>query len=178
MRILGNSGQPELQEMVAGDDLILTCEVSRANATIQWLFNEKPLLPDSRTNIESHGTLHKLTVSNIQPSDSGKYVCDAVDDKMLIVIKVQGMKHHSLQSRHKYMIYIIIYIYIKKEESLCSENIVADLINVSKLRVTLLLPSTPENKDAIKDALNVRTEYSFLVNQRTKRVQQENNIKK
>uniref|UniRef100_W5L213 Obscurin-like protein 1 n=1 Tax=Astyanax mexicanus TaxID=7994 RepID=W5L213_ASTMX len=89
VRILGNSGQPDVQEMVAGDDLILACEVSRANAPVHWLFNEKPLLPDSRINIESYGTLRKLTISNIQPSDSGKYMCDAADDKMLTVIKVQ-----------------------------------------------------------------------------------------
>ncbi|XP_066519296.1 obscurin-like protein 1a [Hoplias malabaricus] len=89
VKILGNSGQPDVQEMVSGDDLILACEVSRANAPVQWLFNEKPLLPDSRTYIESYGTLHKIIISDIQPSDSGKYVCDAVDDKMMTVIKVQ-----------------------------------------------------------------------------------------
>ncbi|XP_072539034.1 obscurin-like protein 1a [Salminus brasiliensis] len=89
VKIMGNSMQPDVQEMVSGDDLILACEVSRANALVQWLFNEKPLLPDSRTYIESYGTLRKLIISNIQPSDSGKYMCDADDDKMLTVIKVQ-----------------------------------------------------------------------------------------
>ncbi|XP_017571264.1 obscurin-like protein 1a isoform X2 [Pygocentrus nattereri] len=89
VKILGNSGQSDVQEMVEGDDLVLACEVSRANAPVQWLFNEKPLLPDSRTYIESYGTLRKLIISNMQPSDSGKYMCDAVDDKMMTVVKVQ-----------------------------------------------------------------------------------------
>lgn len=90
MKIIGNSGDPDYQEMVTGDELILACEVSRANAAVTWLFNDKPLVPNERTCIESHGTLRKLTLSNILLSDSGKYMCDAVDDKMITVVKVQG----------------------------------------------------------------------------------------
>lgn len=89
VKIIGNSGDPDYQEMVTGDDLILACEVSRANAPVKWLFNEKVLIPDERTHIESQGTLRKLTISTILVSDSGKYMCDAVDDKMLTVVKVQ-----------------------------------------------------------------------------------------
>ncbi|XP_026875960.2 LOW QUALITY PROTEIN: obscurin-like protein 1a [Electrophorus electricus] len=90
VKILGNSGQSDYQEMLAGDDLILACEVSRENAPVQWLFNETALLSDSRMHIESYGTLRKLIVSNVQPSDSGTYTCDAVDDKMVSSVKVQA----------------------------------------------------------------------------------------
>lgn len=76
--------------MVAGDDLILACEVSRANAPVQWYCNDRLLATDSRTYIESYGTLRKIIISNIQPSDSGKYVCDAMDDKMISVVRIQG----------------------------------------------------------------------------------------
>ncbi|KAG7234397.1 hypothetical protein INR49_004814 [Caranx melampygus] len=88
--IVGNSLDPEYQEMVAGDDLILACEVSRANAPVQWYCNDRLLTSDSRVYIESYGTLRKIIISNIQPSDSGKYVCDAVDDKMTSVVRIQG----------------------------------------------------------------------------------------
>lgn len=90
VKIIGNSGDPDYQEMVTGDDLILSCEVSRASAPVKWLFNDKPLVPDERTDIESNGTLRKLTLSNIVLSDSGKYMCDAVDDQMITIVKVQG----------------------------------------------------------------------------------------
>lgn len=90
MTIVGNSNDLEFQEMVAGDDLILACEVSRVNAPVQWYFNDKLLTNDSRTYIESYGTLRKIIISNIQPSDSGQYVCNAVDDKMICVVRIQG----------------------------------------------------------------------------------------
>ncbi|KAF7230095.1 obscurin-like protein 1a [Nothobranchius furzeri] len=87
--IVGNSCDPDYQEMMAGDDLILACEVSRANAPVQWYFNDGLLASDSRTCIESYGTLRKLIISCIQPSDSGKYVCDAVTDKMVNIVRIQ-----------------------------------------------------------------------------------------
>lgn len=90
MTIVGNSSDPDIQEMVPGDDLILACEVSRASAPVQWYCNDKLLTSDSRTYIESYGTLRKIIISCVQPSDSGKYVCDAVDDKMISVVRIQG----------------------------------------------------------------------------------------
>ncbi|XP_038136864.1 obscurin-like protein 1a [Cyprinodon tularosa] len=89
VKIVGNSYDPDYQELMAGDDLILACEVSRANAPVQWYCNDRPLTSDSRTFIESYGTLRKLIISNIETSDSGKYVCDAVTDKMINVIRIQ-----------------------------------------------------------------------------------------
>ncbi|TNN80847.1 Obscurin-like protein 1 [Liparis tanakae] len=87
--IVGNSNDADYQEMAAGDDLILACEVSRDNAPVQWFWNDKLLTSDPRTHIESYGTLRKIIISNIQPSDSGKYTCDAVDDKMVNVVRIQ-----------------------------------------------------------------------------------------
>ncbi|XP_068575863.1 obscurin-like protein 1a [Cebidichthys violaceus] len=87
--IVGNSNDADHQEMVAGDDLILACEVSRASAPVQWYCNDKLLTGDPRTSIESYGTLRKIIISNVQPSDSGKYVCDAADDKMISVVRIQ-----------------------------------------------------------------------------------------
>ncbi|XP_037330512.2 obscurin-like protein 1a [Pungitius pungitius] len=87
--IVGNSNDSDNQEMVEGEDLILACEVSRANAPVQWYCNDRLLTSDSRTNIESYGTLRKIIISNVQASDSGKYVCDAVDDKMISAVRIQ-----------------------------------------------------------------------------------------
>ncbi|KAK2857016.1 hypothetical protein Q5P01_005751 [Channa striata] len=87
--IVGNSADPDYQNMVAGDDLILACEVSRSSAPVQWYCNDRLLTEDSRTHIETYGTLRKIIISNVQPSDSGNYVCDAIDDKMISVVRIQ-----------------------------------------------------------------------------------------
>uniref|UniRef100_A0AAV2L9H2 Ig-like domain-containing protein n=1 Tax=Knipowitschia caucasica TaxID=637954 RepID=A0AAV2L9H2_KNICA len=89
VRIVGNSSDVDYQEMVAGDELILACEVSRVDAPVRWFWNDRPLLPDSRVVIQSSGTLHKLIISDIQTSHSGQYVCDALDDRMVSVVRVQ-----------------------------------------------------------------------------------------
>ncbi|KAJ3584451.1 hypothetical protein NHX12_014946, partial [Muraenolepis orangiensis] len=87
--IVGNSNDPEYQEMVAGDDLFLACEVSRANAPVQWFRDGTPLTGDARTLVETYGTLRKIIVSNVRPEDSGTYTCDAVDDKMVSVVRIR-----------------------------------------------------------------------------------------
>lgn len=90
VQIIGNSGHPEHHILVAGDDLILECEVSRPNAIVQWLRNDELLKPDTHIQIESHDVVRKLVLSALQPSDSGKYICDAVDDKLVTIVEIQG----------------------------------------------------------------------------------------
>uniref|UniRef100_A0A673G4J3 Obscurin-like protein 1 n=1 Tax=Sinocyclocheilus rhinocerous TaxID=307959 RepID=A0A673G4J3_9TELE len=87
--IVGNSEKPEHHILMTGDELILECEVSRVNAIVQWYFNGRLLQEDSCTHIESRDTTRKLVISELQTSDSGEYLCDAIDDKMTTRLTVQ-----------------------------------------------------------------------------------------
>ncbi|XP_058642746.1 obscurin-like protein 1 isoform X15 [Onychostoma macrolepis] len=87
--IVGNSEKPEHHILMTGDELILECEVSRVNAIVQWYINGHLLQEDSRTHIESRDTTRKLVISGLQTSDSGDYLCDAIDDKMITRLTVQ-----------------------------------------------------------------------------------------
>ncbi|XP_054908733.1 obscurin-like protein 1 isoform X6 [Poeciliopsis prolifica] len=89
VQIIGNSGNPEHHVMVTGDDLILECEVSRASADVEWTRNGEALRPSDRIRIDSYGVVRKLVLSGLRPSDSGEYVCEAVDDKLVTVVEVQ-----------------------------------------------------------------------------------------
>ncbi|XP_076858629.1 obscurin-like isoform X2 [Brachyhypopomus gauderio] len=122
--ILGNSGNPEHYTLVAGDELILECEVSQEKAFVQWLWNGQVLHEDSRMSIESTGTIRKLVLSDLQVSDSGEYVCDAMHDKMVTVVKVQEAP----------------FKFIKKEES---TNIVAYEEDSVTLRATVNRDDAP-----------------------------------
>ncbi|XP_049340507.1 obscurin isoform X1 [Astyanax mexicanus] len=99
--ILGNSGNPEHYTLVAGDELILECEVSRENANVQWLCNGRVLNADSRTHIESRGRMRKLVLSNLCVKDSGEYVCDATDDKMTTIVKVQEIPFQFIKKEER-----------------------------------------------------------------------------
>ncbi|KAK1165526.1 hypothetical protein AOXY_G14087 [Acipenser oxyrinchus oxyrinchus] len=88
--IIGNSDSPEHHSLIAGDDLVLTCELSRSNATVEWYCNGKPLSSeDSRICIETLGSVRQLVISGLQPSDSAEYICDAGDDKMVTTVTVK-----------------------------------------------------------------------------------------
>ncbi|XP_053352236.1 obscurin-like protein 1 [Clarias gariepinus] len=87
--ILRKARTPEHYSLLTGNELILECEVSRENATVQWLCNGRVLEADDRIHIERRGTMRKFVLSNLQVSDSGDYTCDAIDDKMNIMVTVK-----------------------------------------------------------------------------------------
>ncbi|XP_055018218.1 obscurin-like protein 1 [Boleophthalmus pectinirostris] len=90
VQIMGNSGTPERHLLLCGEDLVLECEVSRANAEVRWLKDGEELSPDERVTIQSGDVLRKLVLMNLQESDSGEYTCDATDDKMITIVQVQA----------------------------------------------------------------------------------------
>lgn len=96
MSIVGSSDKPEHHILMIGDELTLECEVSRVNAIVQWYCNGCLLQEDSRTHIESRETMRKLVISGLQTSDSGEYLCDATDDKMITRLTVQGKFTNSI----------------------------------------------------------------------------------
>ncbi|XP_051937930.1 obscurin-like protein 1 isoform X2 [Hippocampus zosterae] len=107
VKIVGNSGHPEHHILLAGEDLILECEVSRPSATVRWLWNDEILEPDTRVKIYCHDVTRKIVVSQLQPSDSGKYVCDAADDKLTTVVEVQEIPVQFVNKKatHKMLAY-------------------------------------------------------------------------
>ncbi|XP_072197962.1 obscurin-like protein 1 [Excalfactoria chinensis] len=86
--IVGNMGTTEHRSLVAGQDLVLACELSRPDAAVRWLRDGRELQPGERVCIEARGALRELTVRGAQPEDSGCYVCDAATDRMVTSVEV------------------------------------------------------------------------------------------
>nr|XP_032634826.1 obscurin-like protein 1 isoform X1 [Chelonoidis abingdonii] len=86
--IVRRKGVREQQCLVAGDDLVVACEVSQPSAAIRWLRDGQELVASERVRIEDRGALRQLTILRARPSDSGSYVCDAVGDRMVTTVEV------------------------------------------------------------------------------------------
>ncbi|XP_063256754.1 obscurin-like protein 1 [Prinia subflava] len=88
--IVGNTGTVVHHCLVAGEDLVLACELSRPDAVVRWLRNGQEVHPGERVQIEAHGVLRQLTINGAQPSDTGCYVCDAASDRMVTNVEVSA----------------------------------------------------------------------------------------
>ncbi|XP_014827495.1 PREDICTED: obscurin-like isoform X6 [Poecilia mexicana] len=139
VQIIGNSGNPEHHVMVTGDDLILECEVSRPNADVEWTRNGEALHPSDRIRIDSYGVVRKFVLSGLQPSDSGEYVCEAIDDKLVTVVEVQDPPAKFLNKKGKNN----LAVYENESATLCAV-VSSDRANVRWLKDGQLL-----NKDNI-----------------------------
>lgn len=90
MKILGKTDAKTEKQFLASDDIILVCELSRSNASVRW-YKDDQLIEDSEHYCsEEQGVFRSLVVLNAGLDDSGKYTCDAVDDKMVFFISVKG----------------------------------------------------------------------------------------
>lgn len=81
---------PDQLESIAGKPIVLEIEVSRPSAGVKWWRNGKEVEESSNVTITEDGLIHRLTIHSPTPEDSGKYTCDAVDDKIDFQVKVSG----------------------------------------------------------------------------------------
>ncbi|KAM6397100.1 obscurin-like protein 1 isoform 2-T2 [Pluvialis apricaria] len=88
--IVGSTGTTEHRCLVAGEDLVLACELSRPDATVRWLRDGQEVQPGERVQVEARGVLRQLTVRGAQPGDSGCYVCDAASDRAVTSVEVSA----------------------------------------------------------------------------------------
>lgn len=88
--IVGNTGTPEHHTLMTGDDLVLSCELSRPNFKVRWLRNDEELVSGGRVKITSRGVHRQLTIQSLRPSDSGTYTCDAGTDQLRTEVHVEG----------------------------------------------------------------------------------------
>ncbi|XP_074404723.1 obscurin-like protein 1 isoform X3 [Zonotrichia albicollis] len=88
--IVGSTGAVAHRCLVAGEDLVLACELSRPDAVVRWLRNGQEVHPGERVQLEARGVLRQLTITGAQPSDAGCYICDAASDRMVTNVEVSA----------------------------------------------------------------------------------------
>ncbi|XP_055669080.1 obscurin-like protein 1 [Falco peregrinus] len=92
--IVSSTGATEHYCLVAGEDLVLACELSRPDATVRWLRNGQEVQLGERVQAEAHGVLRQLTICGVQPGDSGCYICDAASDRAVMSVEVSARPVH------------------------------------------------------------------------------------
>ncbi|NXP74406.1 OBSL1 protein, partial [Ramphastos sulfuratus] len=78
----------QFQEVLAGLPMLLECQVSPSDASVQWLKDGKAVVPTEVLTICSEGGSRRLHIPEAAPSDSGIYTCDAGDDAISFRVTV------------------------------------------------------------------------------------------
>lgn len=76
--------------VVEKEELLLTCEVSRADGVIQWYKDGVELQQGHNTTIQADGTKRNLTICSAQLSDTGTYTCRAGDNVLMFKVNIRG----------------------------------------------------------------------------------------
>lgn len=87
---MGKSDATTQKQFLVSDDIILVCELSRANGVVSWYKDNHLIDGNEHYSCEEQGAFRSLVVLNAELRDSGEYCCDAMDDKMVFCITVQG----------------------------------------------------------------------------------------
>jgi len=82
----------DILDSFAGKPIVLETEVSRLTAEVKWWLNGREVKQSNNVTITEDGLIRRLTIHNPTPDDSGKYTCDAVDDKIDFQVTVSGRR--------------------------------------------------------------------------------------
>ncbi|XP_039210331.1 obscurin-like protein 1 isoform X2 [Crotalus tigris] len=87
------------QTILAGMPLLLECQVSTSDASVQWLKDGDPVLMDENSLIvKSEGCLRTLLIHSACPLDSGTYTCCTADETVDFTVTVEEVPVRVVQS--------------------------------------------------------------------------------
>uniref|UniRef100_A0AAY4BJC6 Obscurin-like protein 1 n=1 Tax=Denticeps clupeoides TaxID=299321 RepID=A0AAY4BJC6_9TELE len=90
LKILRTSDTVTNKHFVVPEDIVLKCELSRPNGTVEWYKNDEWLVENERISCESDGQFRSLIILNAEAPDAGEYVCDAKDDTIKFCVIVEA----------------------------------------------------------------------------------------
>uniref|UniRef100_A0A8C6Z033 Obscurin like cytoskeletal adaptor 1 n=1 Tax=Nothoprocta perdicaria TaxID=30464 RepID=A0A8C6Z033_NOTPE len=81
---------PPGSETVAGQPLLLECDVSPPDAPVRWLKDGEPVVPDEALALQSEGCTRRLMIRSVGLSDAGTFTCDAGEAAASFAVAVSG----------------------------------------------------------------------------------------
>lgn len=77
---------------VEHEQLVLSCEVSRADGVVKWYKDGTEIQPGDNVTIKAADTKRELTIHSAQMSDTGTYTCRAGDNVVIFKVNIRGNK--------------------------------------------------------------------------------------
>ncbi|KAI3374875.1 hypothetical protein L3Q82_021410 [Scortum barcoo] len=77
------------QDAMEGDDITLSCELSKPGVRVEWRKGGMVLQPGKKYDMRQQGCVHELCIRNLEPEDNGYYTCDAGDQLTTASLAVQ-----------------------------------------------------------------------------------------
>ena len=78
------------QSATETDAAVFECEISRANAEVEWFLNDVKIEESDKFVIESSNRRRVLTINNCSSADEGKVRCSSEDDETLAELQIEG----------------------------------------------------------------------------------------
>lgn len=80
----------EDQQAAPGEDVVLSCELSRAGTPVRWLRDGKAIRKSQKYDLIVDGPRAMLVVRAVSPKDSGEYMCETEASKSTASLRVEG----------------------------------------------------------------------------------------
>uniref|UniRef100_A0A672M6N7 Obscurin-like protein 1 n=1 Tax=Sinocyclocheilus grahami TaxID=75366 RepID=A0A672M6N7_SINGR len=92
VRIVSPSqSQMELCQQTS-ERMVLSCEISRPNATVRWYRDGLEVEESDSLILEVDGVYRRLIIPKPTVKDSAEYVCDTADDSVTFFVNIAGVK--------------------------------------------------------------------------------------
>lgn len=99
--------KPEIKtnlKSLVSDDIVLECELSRANVCAKWFKDGCRVGDEERFCEEEEGAFRSLVILNAELGDSGEYFLDVGDDSITFQVTVEGKLIQLVKYIHKYIL--------------------------------------------------------------------------
>lgn len=87
--------QLEDKTAAAGQDISLSCELSKPDVSIRWYKDGKAIRKSQKYDLHQEGTRAILIIHDSTVKDSGEYTCETEVSKTKAKITVQGQLKHT-----------------------------------------------------------------------------------
>lgn len=78
------------QTAVEGESISFQCELSKADIPVEWRRGEIGLCPCAKYEFKQDGHHAQLVIHDLEPEDSGDYICDTGERQSIAYLEVKG----------------------------------------------------------------------------------------